>query len=272
MHVTITPALRADSSHGLDTISDLAAGHALGVALPAAARPGRGCDCDCDCDASRPDSGDGRARQCVIHDVRRSKQLFTDTDCRAAQIPSSLSARIPAWSSTRATQTQDAPSSGQMAHSPCEWLEGTCSRKHWLISSGASCSQPEHPCRRLHPRRQQPHLYLPERASTCAHRPHDLARWKLTSPGRVCSQLSVRILDDDIAIQVRPHTPGHLPGDPARVPTLPYPIQLKASGRFEYYESPQGFSILGMLKQNKMILFMVGGLAFAVGMPKLIVR
>lgn len=84
--------------------------------------------------------------------------------------------------------------------------------------------------------------------------------------------LSVRILggDGDTTVQVRPHTPGHLPGDPARVPTLSYPIQLKASGRFEYYESPQGFSILGMLKQNKMILFMVGGLAFAVGMPKLI--
>ena len=55
------------------------------------------------------------------------------------------------------------------------------------------------------------------------------------------------------------------------MPTLPYPIQIKADGRIEYYDIPQAFSLTRLLKQNKMMLFMAGGLAFAVGMPKLIV-
>lgn len=56
------------------------------------------------------------------------------------------------------------------------------------------------------------------------------------------------------------------------VPTLPYPIQLKATERIQYYDVPQAFSFMRLLQQNKMIVFMVGGMAFAVGMPKLIVR
>jgi len=52
---------------------------------------------------------------------------------------------------------------------------------------------------------------------------------------------------------------------------LPYPIVIKPASRFEYYEKKEGFSIMGMIQQNKMILFMVGGIVFAMGMPKLLV-
>lgn len=87
-------------------------------------------------------------------------------------------------------------------------------------------------------------------------------------------QVSVLITDENAnsAIQVRPYTIGRTSSDPATVPTLPYPIQLRAISQIEYFDVPQGFSLMGLIKQNKMILFMAGGLAFAVGMPKLLVR
>jgi len=82
----------------------------------------------------------------------------------------------------------------------------------------------------------------------------------------------VDIAADDAAnpIQVRPFTLGRLSADPSTVPLLPYPLVIKPTSRLEYYEKREGFSLWGMIQQNKMILFMVGGIVFAMGMPKLL--
>lgn len=72
-------------------------------------------------------------------------------------------------------------------------------------------------------------------------------------------------------VEVRSFKLGHVSASPETVPTLPYPIILQTTGPFQYYEAPKAFSITGLIQQNKMILFMVLGLGFAIGMPKLLV-
>lgn len=73
-------------------------------------------------------------------------------------------------------------------------------------------------------------------------------------------------------IEVRSFKLGHVSASPETVPTLPYPIVLHTTGPFQYYDVPKAFSITTLIQQNKMILFMVLGLGFAIGMPKLLVR
>lgn len=72
-------------------------------------------------------------------------------------------------------------------------------------------------------------------------------------------------------VEVRSFKLGHVSASPETVPTLPLPIILQTTGPFQYYEAPKAFSITGLIQQNKMILFMVLGLGFAIGMPKLLV-
>lgn len=56
------------------------------------------------------------------------------------------------------------------------------------------------------------------------------------------------------------------------MPLLAHPIQIKPTLKLDFYETKQAFSIMGTIMANKMILFMVLGIGFAVGMPKLLVR
>ena len=72
-------------------------------------------------------------------------------------------------------------------------------------------------------------------------------------------------------IQVHPYTIGRSSSDQINLPGFPYPIVFVAVERLEYYDIPQPFSVPGLIKQNKMILLMVGGIIFAVGLPKLLV-
>jgi len=72
------------------------------------------------------------------------------------------------------------------------------------------------------------------------------------------------------SVQVRPHTIGRIPGDPATIPLLSYPLQIKPVTKLDYYDVKKAFSVTGLIMQNKMILFMVIGIGFAVGMPKLL--
>lgn len=76
----------------------------------------------------------------------------------------------------------------------------------------------------------------------------------------------------EASIEIRPHTLGKAVADPSKVPVLPHnPLHIKPIGRLEYYEEPRAFSLVDTVKQNKMILFMLVGILFAVGMPKLLV-
>lgn len=72
-------------------------------------------------------------------------------------------------------------------------------------------------------------------------------------------------------VQVRPFKLGHVSASPETVPALPYPIVLHTTGQYEYYDIPKAFNLATLIQQNKMILFMVLGLGFAIGMPKLLV-
>lgn len=72
-------------------------------------------------------------------------------------------------------------------------------------------------------------------------------------------------------VQVRPYKIGQISASPETVPTLPYPIILQTLGQRQYYDVPKAFNLLTLIQQNKMILIMVAGLAFAIGMPKLLV-
>lgn len=72
-------------------------------------------------------------------------------------------------------------------------------------------------------------------------------------------------------VQVRPFKLGHVSASPDTVPALPYPIILHTTGPVQYYDLPKAFNIATLIQQNKMILFMVLGLGFAIGMPKLLV-
>lgn len=73
------------------------------------------------------------------------------------------------------------------------------------------------------------------------------------------------------APQIRSFKLGHVSASPETVPTLAYPIVLHTTGPLQYYDLPKAFNIATLIQQNKMILFMVLGLGFAIGMPKLLV-
>ncbi|WOO79522.1 ER membrane protein complex subunit 7 [Vanrija pseudolonga] len=69
-------------------------------------------------------------------------------------------------------------------------------------------------------------------------------------------------------VHVQKFDAAALPLAVSAIPSLPYPLQLAAVGKDEYYTAPPGMNIMGMLK-SPMILLMLASLGMAFALPKI---
>ena len=82
--------------------------------------------------------------------------------------------------------------------------------------------------------------------------------------------MRVDVFETDSLPEVRPYFPG-TPLSPAHAVTLPYPVQLAARKKLDFFGPRESFNVLAMFK-NPMMMMMLGAGVLVLFMPTMMVR